>query len=455
MTLRFVRPAHVAALSLALAVPAPPIAAVQSTPPGARTRPLAKQGYPALGAPAILSVTKAGAAPLRQFEVTMSMSVGTTYGTDNLAERDDRTIPTIAVTADLQVTSVEPNGEIAYDLAVLGMTPTKGRGTVSSSGVIKAMQLDVVHYATMPTNLAPIFDAVEHLVVPFPDVAVGVGARWEVREALEAGGVTKYRPTIFQKTEYEVVSIDGATVSLRVKTGQTGPAQTLRDPVPPFSNPAASSGPDRRLQSMSGSGTGTVVVHLNSLVPVSERQSRTSLVMTWMSDNQHPTASPVEARTIDATVKIAIAPPGGPDKFFDVKALRGIKAVNLGGTGYSTVGPGRVCYPRAAGDPGSGVRMAMGGLLQTTMESLKAGGINTSPRSADILRIDAQVRDAEHCHATITLELHRGREAVNATWRRTFEIEGPPAGFIGRVLDRLQLDVQDFVRDIALANRRK
>jgi hypothetical protein len=102
MTLRFVRPAHVAALSLALAVPAPPIAAVQSTPPGARTRPLAKQGYPALGAPAILSVTKAGAAPLRQlryvipanhnerFEVTMSMSVGTTYGTDTAPFRQLR-----------------------------------------------------------------------------------------------------------------------------------------------------------------------------------------------------------------------------------------------------------------------------------------------------------------------------------------------------------------------------
>ena len=132
---------------------------------------------------------------------------------------------------------------------------TKGGGTVSSSGVIKSMRLDVAHSAIQKA-LGPMLNAVEHLAIPFPDAAVGVGARWEVREALEVGGLTIFRPTVFQKTEYEVVSIDGATVSLRVKTEQKGPPQPLNDPLLPVANQGVVFGADNRLQSMSGSGHG-------------------------------------------------------------------------------------------------------------------------------------------------------------------------------------------------------
>ena len=174
MTFRVVRLLHIAAVSAALILLGAPIAAVQSPQPGARTQPLAMKGYPALGAPPIITVTKAGAAPrtpLRyvipanhkaRMNVTMRMSMGTTAGTDNPAERDHTTIPTITVTADLGVTSVMPNGDIAYELALSGMTvestsgsdpriaqtmqgfvaaiaSIRGGGTVSSSGVIKSV----------------------------------------------------------------------------------------------------------------------------------------------------------------------------------------------------------------------------------------------------------------------------------------------------------------------------
>ena len=119
MTCRVVRLLHVAAVSVALVLLGAPIAAVQSPPPGARTPPLAMKGYPALGAPPIITVTRAGSAPRTQLRyvvpanhkarmnVTMRMSMGTTNGTDNLAERENQTIPTIRVTADLGVTRVE------------------------------------------------------------------------------------------------------------------------------------------------------------------------------------------------------------------------------------------------------------------------------------------------------------------------------------------------------------
>jgi len=197
-------------------------------------------------------------------------------------------------------------------------------------------------------------------------------------------------------------------------------------------------------------------------------------VMTMLTNMVHPATSTVAGRTIDGKIGITIAPPGmaGELNRVDVKALRGIKAVNLSGTHDSTVGPERVCYPRPAGDPGSGVRLAMGGLLSTTMDVLKAGGIETSPRSTDFLQIDAQIHDAAQCQATITLELSRGRGAERrryspngalivgyepsaALWHREFEITGAPAGFSSQVIDRLKLDVRDFVSDVARASLRK
>jgi len=509
MTFRVVRLLHIAAVSAALILLGAPIAAVQSPPSGARTQPLTMKGYPALGAPPIITITNAGAAPRTQLRyvipanhkarmnVTMRMSMGTSAGTDHPAERDHTTIPTITVTADLGVTSVMPNGDIAYELALSSMTveatsgsdpriaqamqgfvaaiaSTRGGGTISSTGVIKSMRLDVAH-SEMKKALGPVFDAVEHLAIPVPDAAVGVGARWEVREALEVGGLTTFRPAVFQKTEYEVVSIDGGTVSLRVKTDQKGPPQPLNDPSLPVSNQGIVFGADNRLQNLSGTGTGTVIVQLNSLAPVSERQSTTSMVITMLINSVHPATSTVAGRTIDGKINITIAPPGmagALDRVVDLKALRGIKAVNLGGTHDSTVGPERVCYPRAAGDPRGGVRIAMGGLLAATTEVLKAAGIETSPRSTDSLQIDAQIHDAVQCRATITLELARGlgtehrRYAPNgqlivgyapsaALWRRVFEITGAPAEFSSRVIDRLKIDVRDFVSDVARANLRK
>ncbi len=335
MTCRVVRLLHVAAVSVALVLLGAPVGAVQSSQPSAGTQPLAMTGYPTPGAPPITTVTRTGGAPRTQLRyvvpanhkarmiVTMRMSMGTTDGTDNFAERENQTIPTIRVIADLGVTGVEPNGDIAYDLALSdmileatngadpritqGLQPfvalvasTKGGGTVSSTGVVKSMRLDVAHTA-IRKSLGPVFNAMEHLAVLFPDAAVGVGARWEVREALEVGGLTIFRPTVFQKTEYEVVSIDGATVSLRVKTEQKGPPQPLNDPSLPISNQGVAFGVDNRLQSLSGSGSGTVVVHLDSLVPVSDRQSTTSMVMTMLWNECGSKAA--TARTVDGKIK--------------------------------------------------------------------------------------------------------------------------------------------------------
>jgi hypothetical protein len=69
---------------------------------------------------------------------------------------------------------------------------------------------------------------VENLATAFPEEAVGVGAKWETRQAAKtAGQVT------FQKTITEVVSIDGTTIKMKYTTEQTIPPQALTNSMLP------------------------------------------------------------------------------------------------------------------------------------------------------------------------------------------------------------------------------
>jgi hypothetical protein len=306
---------------------------IQAAVPGAQK--LEMKGYPALGVPPIITVVKEGSAPRVQLryvipadqkvrlDVTMSGSTSISVAIGGVVSKEALTMPTMKGTADVAVTSIAPNGDIAYDVGFSAMTleatagvdpkvtrglqafadrvsAVKGTATISSSGVTRAERIDVPH-PQMDAVLGGVINAVEHLSIPFPDVAIGAGARWQVREAIEFRGLTNFRPTVFQQTEYEVLSIDGRTVSLQVKTEQTGPPQTLVNLTPPVANQGIAFGAENHLQKMSGSGTGRVVVHLDSLVPASERQSATSIAYTTSMNER------TSAMTMDGKGKLTIA----------------------------------------------------------------------------------------------------------------------------------------------------
>lgn len=277
-------------------------------------------GYPAAGASPTITLLAPGSAPrtaLRyvipaaqksRMDMTTSMSMATSVGGGSMPVD----MPTMRMSIELGVTGVAPNGDISYDLAFTGMTmdsapdtnpmvtqalqgliagitSIKGTATVSNRGVTKATKLDVGDPA-MQQVLSQMTSSVENLSMPFPEEAVGAGARWEVRQTITSGG-----QTVFQKTEYDLVSIEGSAVSMTVKTEQTAPPQAV-------SNPALPAGAEMTLEKLSGSGTGTIVVHLNSLVPTSTLESTTSTAMTMNMNGQ---SMPV---TVDGKIKITIAP---------------------------------------------------------------------------------------------------------------------------------------------------
>jgi hypothetical protein len=94
---------------------------------------------------------------------------------------------------------------------------------------------------------------------PLPEEAVGVGARWEVRQAA-ATSVTGM--AVFQKVVYELTAVDGPLVALRVTTElMTPPRQTVS---------GLSSGMDAQVESYTGNGTGTVSMRLDSLAPTAD-----------------------------------------------------------------------------------------------------------------------------------------------------------------------------------------
>jgi len=257
----------------------------------AQQAPVTLAGYPAPNAPATVVLSSPGAEPRTplRYKVTagqkcsmeMSTVVSVTVSMEAMS-MPAMDLPTMKMTADLVVKDVAANGDITYDLAFTGMTAEaqpgmdpsmvammqgaagditklKGTVTVSNRGVTKATALDL--NAVTDPNLKQVLNQmsgpIQNISMPLPEEAVGVGAKWEVRQAVNAAGIQS-----FQRNEMEIVKIDGTSVTLRAKSEQTAPAQTVANPM--------MAGATMDVEKMSGTGTGTIVLRLDGLVPTSE-----------------------------------------------------------------------------------------------------------------------------------------------------------------------------------------
>jgi hypothetical protein len=283
-------------------------------------KPLSMPGYPAVGAPAIVTTLAPGAAPRTPIRykvaanykdvMEMTMGIGMTMNVGGMAMPVD--MPPMTLSATIDVTGVAPNGDITFNLAFtkMGVAPgadpniaaamqaagasitgLKGSATVSSRGVTKSAKLDFSKVdPSMQQALGQMTSSVENLSMPFPEEALGIGGRWEVRQTLSSGGIT-----MFQKAEYEITAMDATSVSVKVKVDQQAPPQ-------PFSNPSMPPGVDATIDKMSGSGTGTMTIRLDALVPTSTIETLSSMVMGMNMGGQ------VQSMTSDTRMKMSIAP---------------------------------------------------------------------------------------------------------------------------------------------------
>lgn len=282
------------------------------------------EGYPAVGAPAIVTLLSPGAEPRTRLRYTvastykehmsmnMLMSMSMEMGGMAMPAMQ---MPMMKMGADLNVTSVAASGDITYSIAFTGFgvdsTPgvdpaviaamggldadiksLKGSSTISDRGIARSVNFDFskVTNPALKQTMDSVSSSIQNMSMPLPEEAVGVGARWEVRHSLAAGGMQ-----VFQKTVFELVKLDGKTATLKLTVESTAPPQAIN-------NPAMPPGADVRLQKLAGSGTGTMTVNLDALVPTSEATMQQNMVMAISLGGDTQTMSGV------TTMKIGISP---------------------------------------------------------------------------------------------------------------------------------------------------
>lgn len=180
----------------------------------------------------------------QRHQLSMSMAQGS--GADGEAPQRVK-IPTVQYTLDSTITEVNADGEIAFtvaytDAAVLeedGVNPDmiasmegvttsmiglQFKSTVDQRGFAKGVELE------LPPGIDPVVAAqveqmsksVEQLTSPFPEEAVGVGAKWKLVTPMNSGGM-KFTQTV----RYTVVEMTEDIVTVTVEISQDAKEQEL------------------------------------------------------------------------------------------------------------------------------------------------------------------------------------------------------------------------------------
>ena len=297
---------------------------VGAGPERVQTRDQAPAGYPAMGSPAIVKLLSPGADPKTQLRYKVpagfktagvaSLAMGLTMNMAGMA-LPPMDLPAMKMTFDLAVTTVAPTGDVTYDLAFSGMTSEaapgtdpsvaamiqgsaaamkdlKGTVTISPRGITRSTTFDLSKMTdpNLKQALDQLSGQLEGMAMPLPEEAVGAGARWEARTAVNEGGMATY-----VRTEYELVSVTGTTVQLRLKAEKTAPPQQVANPM---------LGPDSQVQieKLTGNSTGTATLQLDALVPNSETSGNTNSQMSLTVGGQSQQVG------VDIKMKTTIAP---------------------------------------------------------------------------------------------------------------------------------------------------
>jgi hypothetical protein len=219
----------------------------------------APAGEPAPEAGPRVQLVAPGEPPLRllRYQVPsgrrgrVNMSVGTTMS----MTMDGRTLPgpppfEVKGWFDYRVTSSSAGGDIRADYefgpmevvekpglapevvqamkrALGGMAGTRGYSVIDSRGLVR--EADVHVPAGASPQLAQMIDgmrqSLRQMAAPFPEEAVGAGARWDITYRITQNGVT-----IDQVAHVELTALDGNQGRTKITVRQSAPAQPMSPP---------------------------------------------------------------------------------------------------------------------------------------------------------------------------------------------------------------------------------
>jgi len=208
----------------------------------------------------------------------------------NGQDQSPQPIPGQRMRMSLRAVDVERDGDVRYravidnaeaapgdfppqmmEIITNALEPLEG---TTIQGLMSARGLPVNISVEAPENAQPqamqMLSDVEQIATqigsPFPTEPVGVGARWRTAQTIAIGAFD-----IMQTTRYEVLSMDGDIVRLKVDVQQTADDQPIEAPgLPPEA--------EARLVSYAGTGQGESVVDLTGMAPI---ESFSETVSTW------------------------------------------------------------------------------------------------------------------------------------------------------------------------------
>jgi hypothetical protein len=238
----------------------------------------------------------------------MSMGMGMIMSMDGAA-MPQIDVPPFRMTADLAVTNVAASGDITYTFgfgsmeaddpsiraalqqAMAGLSDVKGTVVITNRGVTRSgsFDLDKIANPQVRQTMASVYESMRSMSMPLPEEAVGVGARWQVRQSMVSNGIHSG-----QTIDVELTAVDAKSAALKVSLAQQAPPQNVAMPALPGANVM--------LQKLQGTGAGTVNVALDGLIPTSELTSRTNTVMDIDAGGSR------QSMGVDVTVKVRIAP---------------------------------------------------------------------------------------------------------------------------------------------------
>jgi hypothetical protein len=188
-------------------------------------------------------------------------------------------LPVIKMSLEATVKGVAENGDITYEMvmgdigvsdepgatpavaealksALSGVKGLSGSGTISRSGFSKGFEFKAPPGSNPQAQqvVDQMKEFYTELAAPLPEEAVGPGAKWEVRMPLKTQGMT-----IDQTATYEVVSLEGESLTTKSTIVQQAANQKIQNPAMP--------GIKVDLTKMTGKGSSERTFDLAKLLP--------------------------------------------------------------------------------------------------------------------------------------------------------------------------------------------
>lgn len=260
-----------------------------STDNGQSNGPAARAGKPVAAVKSPVKLLDAGSEPRmvlrlhpavgdkQTLNMTLKMGMNMSAAGNSMPAMD---LPAMLMTIIAEVKSIAANGDIAYEMTyddatvatdsntipavatamkaslanLRGMT---GTGRLSDRGLMMGMHMKLPANADPQLSqvLGQMKDSFSSSSTPFPDEAVGPGAKWEYQTKIKSQGMV-----LDQTIVSELVSAEGDHVNLRNTITQNAVNQKIQNPAMP--------GVNVDLTKMSGEGSGNSTFDLSRLLPV-------------------------------------------------------------------------------------------------------------------------------------------------------------------------------------------